>query len=383
MVRSGPPTKCVAINGDADLDLRHSFIAPGSKPHYARASTPKKDVPFHPQLNADSQNSVDQNFSSAKVLRTTHNGRHPSQFTAQCQICRHACASRACARKCASPRNKRTAALRKGRHQARDCKGNQGRSRRRQQPVLGTALLPRRRQALCRNQPAGPSRGKQTQHVTATPFPDFARPTAKECAQGPRPSSRACTARARVPAQVVALHLGRRLRADSPSVLDALVRTILSQNTSSANSTRAKKSMDAVYGGSDRWGRHRRRRAGQAPRRDPVRRARRDQEQSHHQHFWRWCGPGTGAYSLDHLFGASDEEAMNEMLAFSGRRTQDGELRAAVFACRGRASPSTRMCIDSRGSWAGGGRRRRRGSRRRHIWMPRCRMSSSTRCMCC
>ena len=156
---------------------------------------------------------------------------------------------------------------------------------------------------------------KQTQHVTATPFPDFARPSVKECEQAHAILTGLHGARTR-PAQVVASKSAAGC-GDSPSVLDALVRTILSQNTSSANSTRAKKSMDAVYGGSDRW--------------DAIASGGQAKLQAAIQ-----CGglaatkskviinileavrSKYGAYSLDHLFNASDEAAMNEMLAFPG-----------------------------------------------------------------
>lgn len=156
---------------------------------------------------------------------------------------------------------------------------------------------------------------KQTHHVTATPFPDFARPSAEECEQAHAILTRLHGARAR-PAQVVASKSAAGC-GDSPSVLDALVRTILSQNTNSANSTRAKKSMDAVYGGSDRW--------------DAIAAGGQAKLQAAMQ-----CGglaatkskviinileavrSKYGSYSLDHLFEASDEAAMNEMLAFPG-----------------------------------------------------------------
>lgn len=156
---------------------------------------------------------------------------------------------------------------------------------------------------------------KQTQHTTTTPFPEFARPTLEDCSRAHAILTGLHGARAR-PAQVVASATAAGC-GDSPSVLDALVRTILSQNTSAANSTRAKKSMDAVYGGSDRW--------------DAIAARGQPALQKAIQ-----CGglaatkskviinilaavrAKYGVYSLDHLFRASDEDAMNEMLAFPG-----------------------------------------------------------------
>ncbi|KAL8335747.1 hypothetical protein RB601_008688 [Gaeumannomyces tritici] len=98
--------------------------------------------------------------------------------------------------------------------------------------------------------------GTDGTHATtpASPFPDFAHPTAAECRlahsilaslHGPR--ERPTNPPASGPA-------GRAGCGDAATVLDALVRTILSQNTTDANSARAKRAMDAAYGGRhDNW----------------------------------------------------------------------------------------------------------------------------------
>ncbi|KAM3562862.1 hypothetical protein MY1884_001568 [Beauveria asiatica] len=164
--------------------------------------------------------------------------------------------------------------------------------------------------------PAKPRRkSKQTRHMTSTPFPDFARPTPADCALAHDILVSLHGARAR-PAQVVAPRAAAGC-GDSPSVLDALVRTILSQNTSSANSTRAKQSMDRVYGGSDRWeaiaagGQAKLQRAirsgGLAATKSRVIVGMLAAVRAKH-----------GAYSLDHLFEAGDAEAAEELLAFPG-----------------------------------------------------------------
>ncbi|KAF6806532.1 base excision DNA repair protein [Colletotrichum musicola] len=153
------------------------------------------------------------------------------------------------------------------------------------------------------------------QYAAKSPFPDFPRPTPDECRLAHRILAGLHGARKR-PAEVKA-SATRAGCGDSPSVLDALVRTILSQNTSDANSTRAKRSMDAVYGGSDEW------EAiveGGVPKLQEAIR----------------CGglagvksrviisiltqvkEKYGAYSLDHLFNASDEDAMRELISFQG-----------------------------------------------------------------
>uniref|UniRef100_A0A0K3CMX1 FGENESH: predicted gene_13.9 protein n=1 Tax=Rhodotorula toruloides TaxID=5286 RepID=A0A0K3CMX1_RHOTO len=109
-----------------------------------------------------------------------------------------------------------------------------------------------------------------------------------------------------------------------PSVLDALVRTILSQNTTSKNSTAAKVQMDQVYGRANY-------RAvlsgGQAKLQETIRcgglagnkskaimgildrlEARNVDELG--------LKPGEGELSLDYLHGKSDEEALNELISF-------------------------------------------------------------------
>ncbi|OAA42865.1 HhH-GPD family base excision DNA repair protein [Beauveria brongniartii RCEF 3172] len=164
--------------------------------------------------------------------------------------------------------------------------------------------------------PANPPRkSKQTRHITSTPFPDFARPTPADCTLAHDILVSLHGARAR-PAQVVASRTAAGC-GDSPSVLDALVRTILSQNTSSANSTRAKQSMDRVYGGSDRWeaiaagGQAKLQRAIQSGGLAATKsRVIVDMLAAVRARY--------GVYSLDHLFTAGDAEAMEELLAFPG-----------------------------------------------------------------
>lgn len=153
------------------------------------------------------------------------------------------------------------------------------------------------------------------QHANGSPFPDFARPSPDECRLAHRILRSLHGARAR-PAEVVAPS-DRAGCGDSPSVLDALVRTVLSQNTSDVNSTRAKQSMDRAYGRSDKWD------AIVAGGRPALQEAIRCGglsavksrviisilEQVHARY---------GEYSLDHLHEASSEEAMREMLSFQG-----------------------------------------------------------------
>lgn len=162
-----------------------------------------------------------------------------------------------------------------------------------------------------------------------SPFPSFHRPTADECRLAHKILASIHGDRRRP--KVVKAPRDRAGCGDSPCVLDALVRTILSQNTSDANSTRAKRSMDAVYGeaGDDddskdameeRW--RRVAEGGQAKLQDAIRTGGLAATKSRviidilHQVHARH-----GAYTLDHLLDASaysDDACMREMLSLKG-----------------------------------------------------------------
>ncbi|OCT48209.1 HhH-GPD family base excision DNA repair protein [Cladophialophora carrionii] len=153
------------------------------------------------------------------------------------------------------------------------------------------------------------------QFANVSPFPDFLHPTPEECKLAHRILSSLHGPRTR-PTQLIA-STDRAGCGDSPSVLDALVRTILSQNTSDVNSSRAKKSMDKIYGRSDKWdaivaG-------GQAKLQDAIKCGGLSAVKSKvilsilNQVYEKY-----GLYSLDHLHQASSEDAMAEMLSFHG-----------------------------------------------------------------
>ncbi|KAI1120869.1 DNA glycosylase [Nemania abortiva] len=148
-----------------------------------------------------------------------------------------------------------------------------------------------------------------------SPYPDFARPSAEEC---------------KLAHKILASLHGERIRpeetkapasragcGDSASVLDALVRTILSQNTSDTNSSRAKLAMDAAYGSSCAWARIVE--GGEARLAKAIESGGLAVVKSRAIiSILRQTHARYGAYSLDHLFGASDDEAMRELLAFKG-----------------------------------------------------------------
>lgn len=153
------------------------------------------------------------------------------------------------------------------------------------------------------------------QHANSSPFPDFAHPTPEECKLAHRILAAMHGERKR-PAEVVAPS-HRAGCGDSPSVLDALVRTILSQNTSDTNSTRAKQSMDKAYGRSDKWDAIVQ--GGRARLQEAIKCGGLSVVKSKviisilEQVYERY-----GEYSLDHLHAATSEEAMREMLSFQG-----------------------------------------------------------------
>ncbi|POR32019.1 Putative DNA glycosylase [Tolypocladium paradoxum] len=151
-------------------------------------------------------------------------------------------------------------------------------------------------------------------HPRRSPFPGFAHPTPDECVLAHGILTGLHGDRAR-PEHVLAPTAGAGC-GSSPSVLDALVRTALSHNTSGSNSSRAKQSIDAVYGGSNRW--------------DAISRI--------IIGILQQAKARPGAYSLDHLFAASEDDAMREMLSFPGVGPKTAGcvlllcLRRAIFA---------------------------------------------------
>jgi endonuclease-3 len=154
-----------------------------------------------------------------------------------------------------------------------------------------------------------------SQYANTTPFPDFLHPTPEECKLAHKILIQMHGARTR-PKEVVA-STTRAGCGDSPSVLDALVRTILSQNTSDTNSTRAKLSMDDVYGGSDQW------EAIVEGGADKLQEAIKSGGLSQIKSkviisILEQTKEKYGKYSLDHLHDATNEVAMQEMLSFQG-----------------------------------------------------------------
>ena len=100
-------------------------------------------------------------------------------------------------------------------------------------------------------------------------------------------------------------------------VLDALVRTILSQNTSDGNASRAKRSMDEAYGKSDDW--EAIVQGGEARLEEAIRCGGLSKVKSKViVRILEQTKEKYGSYTLDHLQSASADEAMAELLSFDG-----------------------------------------------------------------
>lgn len=155
----------------------------------------------------------------------------------------------------------------------------------------------------------------QALYANSSPFPNFPHPTPTEARLAHKILTSLHGPRIR-PKEVVASKTTAGC-GDSPSVLDALVRTILSQNTSDSNSTRAKLSMDKVYGGSDNWtaivdG-------GEAKLQESIKCGGLSVVKSKVIiSILRQVHDKYDVYSLDHLHDAETEDAYKEMLAFQG-----------------------------------------------------------------
>ncbi|KAL7957966.1 DNA glycosylase [Trichoderma compactum] len=155
-----------------------------------------------------------------------------------------------------------------------------------------------------------------TAHSQTCPFPNFRHPTPQECSLAHRILTSLHGERKRRAEAIVAPST-RAGCGDAPVVLDALVRTILSQNTSDSNSTRAKLAMDETYGGSDDWeavvqgGTEKLQRTIRSGGLSVV-------KSKVIMNILRQTKARYGSYSLDHLLHASDDSAMRELLSFQG-----------------------------------------------------------------
>lgn len=170
-------------------------------------------------------------------------------------------------------------------------------------------------------------------HSLASPFPDFARPTPEEAQQVFDVLSREHPGLA--PAGPSAENDAAGTCGKVPNVLESLIGTILSQNTSSNNSTAAKRNLDA------RFGRNNFAAIAAAPRADVVDALRTgglaNKKAAVIQDILHAVHARHGAYSLQHLAGArSDADAMRELVSYAGVGPKTASC--VLLFCLGRAS---------------------------------------------
>ncbi|KAI0659954.1 DNA glycosylase [Cubamyces menziesii] len=207
--------------------------------------------------------------------------------------------------------------------------------------------------------PSSPHKSKKLKllasHSLASPFPDFPRPTPTEAVQVHALLSAAHPDLPAHPRRPSAANDSARTCGSVPNVLESLIGTILSQNTSARNSTAAKRGLDAAFGRNDFAAIARARRedvveaiktGGLANKKAGV--IQKILQEVHERH---------GAYSLQHLAAVvdpsdikgklkaestvptskvSDEEAMQELVSYDGVGPKTASC--VLMFCLGRAS---------------------------------------------
>ncbi|KAL0489747.1 ROS1 [Acrasis kona] len=147
-----------------------------------------------------------------------------------------------------------------------------------------------------------------------TPFPDWEKPTAQQCEE----VNSALGKMHGLPKRPKELKENDQYAAcgSTPNVLNALVSTILSQNTTNANSTKAKASLDFTFGKMN-W-----KAIAEAPTDDVADSIRSGglakTKAKRIQKILNSVKKQQGEYSLDYLHEKSDQEAMQELLQFDG-----------------------------------------------------------------
>jgi endonuclease III len=159
-----------------------------------------------------------------------------------------------------------------------------------------------------------PAKRKVLASLGSSPFPDFAHPTYEECQEVNKALTKAHGERKR-PKNMNASSLGANC-GEVPSVLDALVRTILSQNTNNKNSSTAKKSLDKTFGVGNYDA------VRTAPLEEVVEALRcgglANIKGARIKRILNEVYDKYNELSLDHLHGVSDEEAKRELMEFDG-----------------------------------------------------------------
>lgn len=175
-------------------------------------------------------------------------------------------------------------------------------------------------------------------YATVSPFPDFAHPTPAEALQIHNLLSKAHGIRA--PKKPKDTSNSAKTCGAVPNVIDSLIGTILSQNTSGRNSSAAKSSLDAAFGRNDFAA------IAEAPREEVVAAIRHgglaNKKAATIQNVLRAIKEKHGVYSLQHLAATgeadrvTDAEVMKELLAYDGVGPKTASC--VLLFCLGRES---------------------------------------------
>jgi len=174
--------------------------------------------------------------------------------------------------------------------------------------------------------PESPTKSKKlklhSSFAAESPFPQFAHPTASEAFQVYQLLSKAYPTHNAVRKSPVASRNSAETCGSVPNVIEALIGTILSQNTSGKNSSRAKTGLDVAFGRNNFAA------ISQAPRDEVVDAIRSgglaNKKAATIQNILRAIKARHGQYSLQHLGAAeegkrmSDDEIMKELLCYDG-----------------------------------------------------------------
>jgi|SRR5579862_5969309 len=242
-----------------------------------------------------------------------------------------------------------------------------------------TPMTPTKIENLKRESPSkmSPSKLRILESLGSTPFPEFPHPTPDECRKVNAALTKAHGKRVR-PKELNSTSLGANC-GEVPSVLDALVRTILSQNTNNKNSSTAKHSLDKTFGVCNYEA------VREASLEDVIEalrcgglvnikgaRIKRILDEVHNKY---------GKLSLDHLHGVSDEDAKRELMEFDGvgpktascvllfclRRDSFAVDTHVVYSC---TADRWLICISSASQRPWGGFRSRPAENKpSHTWM--------------
>ena len=195
-----------------------------------------------------------------------------------------------------------------------------------------------------------PAKLKILQSLGTSPYPEYPHPTQDECKSVNDALTKAHGERVR-PKELNPTSLGANC-GEVPSVLDALVRTILSQNTNNKNSSIAKRSLDKAFG----LGNYEAIRT--APLEKVVDALRcgglANIKGARIKHILDEVYGKHGKLSLDHLHDVSDQAAKEELMQFDGVGPKTAScvllfcLRRESFAVDTHVARHSPICIDKK-----------------------------------